>query len=498
MSERQPSQPVIVIASTKSTGLAIILALLFGPLGLLYSSVLAAVVMLIASLLAILFTAGLGLLLTQPIGAIWAALAVMSHNKKIVGGVNSSLAAARPRAVVQDVVVSSSVPTELPRAVQPLPHLSKDSMFCEVCGLEGTEGFKFCGECGGQLRPAPKDIETSPEEAEVVNSLPSAGTATGTSQGPLREGSGTTIALLAAALIVLAVAGYWGMHSRGNRDYFVGTWQYGSENSHDASGHYDPIGYLRVVKTNSSRYQLVEGFPCNDGAICWREDVCGLSPTNGKLEGTIRSYNFRATHAVVFDYHLEVESVDENNVLYRVDPGFNPETHKAHRINLSAQSVTPSEVVPTTGSSATATPNPTESIKESKRFNVEGFRVLSGTQPDFNDAKRDFEQAVQLDSNNIEALNNLGYVYGRLGDYNSAEPILIKVIDQAPTRKVAYGNLGLVQAKLGKTQEAANHFCQFVHQFNSLERGRSILAKTFNDPDPNVQSAVNSTLANCN
>ena len=135
-----------------------------------------------------------------------------------------------------------------------------------------------------------------------------------------------------------------------------------------------------------------------------------------------------------------------------------------------ANPASPSEIVPTTRKSVDAAPNVTEPTKESKRLNTEGLRILSAAQPDFNLAKTDFEQAVQLDSNNVEALNNLGYVYGRLGDYITAEPILIKVIDLAPTRKVAYGNLGQVQAKLGKTQDAANHFCQYVRQFNSLER----------------------------
>jgi hypothetical protein len=85
MSEVSPSQSVIVVASTKSMGLAIILALLFGPLGLLYSSVLAAIVMFVISIVVAIFTAGLGLLLTNPICAIWAAVAVNTHNKKLLG-----------------------------------------------------------------------------------------------------------------------------------------------------------------------------------------------------------------------------------------------------------------------------------------------------------------------------------------------------------------------------------------------------------------------------
>ena len=85
MSEVNPSQPVIVVASTKSMGLAIVLALLFGPLGLLYSSVLAAIVMFVVSIPVAIFTAGLGLLLTQPICAVWAAVAANAHNKKLLG-----------------------------------------------------------------------------------------------------------------------------------------------------------------------------------------------------------------------------------------------------------------------------------------------------------------------------------------------------------------------------------------------------------------------------
>jgi len=79
------SQPVIVVASTKSMGLAIVLALLFGPLGLLYSSVLAAVVMFVVSIVVAIFTMGIGLLFTNPICAIWAGVAVNTHNKKLLG-----------------------------------------------------------------------------------------------------------------------------------------------------------------------------------------------------------------------------------------------------------------------------------------------------------------------------------------------------------------------------------------------------------------------------
>jgi hypothetical protein len=75
----------IVVVPVKSTGIAIILALVFGPLGLLYSSITAAIVMFVITIPAIIFTAGFGLILTQPICAIWAYVAVTDYNKKLLG-----------------------------------------------------------------------------------------------------------------------------------------------------------------------------------------------------------------------------------------------------------------------------------------------------------------------------------------------------------------------------------------------------------------------------
>lgn len=85
MSESQQSRSIIVVLPMKSTGLGILLAVLFGPLGLLYSSVLGAIVMFVVNIIVGIVTLGFGLFLTWPICGLWAALAVMSHNKKLLG-----------------------------------------------------------------------------------------------------------------------------------------------------------------------------------------------------------------------------------------------------------------------------------------------------------------------------------------------------------------------------------------------------------------------------
>lgn len=72
---------VIQVGSRKSVGAAIVLALFFGPLGMLYATVPGACVMFVVNILMLFGTAGIGLLLTVPLGAVWAASAASSHNK---------------------------------------------------------------------------------------------------------------------------------------------------------------------------------------------------------------------------------------------------------------------------------------------------------------------------------------------------------------------------------------------------------------------------------
>ena len=83
--QEQNVQKIIVVQGAgKSMAVAIILAILFGPLGMLYATVMGGVVMLVISLLAAIFTLGFGLFITWLICVIWAAVAANSHNKKML------------------------------------------------------------------------------------------------------------------------------------------------------------------------------------------------------------------------------------------------------------------------------------------------------------------------------------------------------------------------------------------------------------------------------
>lgn len=82
MAEEQSVQKVMVAG--KSMAMAIVLAIIFGPLGMLYATVAGGIVMIFISILAAVFTLGFGLFLTWPVCVVWAAIATNSYNKKMM------------------------------------------------------------------------------------------------------------------------------------------------------------------------------------------------------------------------------------------------------------------------------------------------------------------------------------------------------------------------------------------------------------------------------
>ena len=66
----------------KSVGAALVLTFLFGPLGLLYSSVLGGILLLVLSFLVAVLTFGLGLVVIWPVAMIWAAIAASNQHSR--------------------------------------------------------------------------------------------------------------------------------------------------------------------------------------------------------------------------------------------------------------------------------------------------------------------------------------------------------------------------------------------------------------------------------
>ena len=74
-----------ILVSSKSMVLALVLSFFFGPLGMLYATVSGGIIMFLFSIPVVLFTGGLGLVLTLPLGMVWSAFAVNSYNNKLLG-----------------------------------------------------------------------------------------------------------------------------------------------------------------------------------------------------------------------------------------------------------------------------------------------------------------------------------------------------------------------------------------------------------------------------
>lgn len=85
----------VALSNKKNVGLALGLALFFGPLGMLYATVPGGLIMIVLSLVVALFTAGFGLILTWPVCIFWAYAATKSFNAKIDGDVLRTLDGAK-------------------------------------------------------------------------------------------------------------------------------------------------------------------------------------------------------------------------------------------------------------------------------------------------------------------------------------------------------------------------------------------------------------------
>jgi len=77
---QQQTRQTVYIKSTKSMGVTILLTILFGPLGMFYSTILGGIIMLTLSVIVAIFTLGFGLIFTWPICIIWAAVATNRYN----------------------------------------------------------------------------------------------------------------------------------------------------------------------------------------------------------------------------------------------------------------------------------------------------------------------------------------------------------------------------------------------------------------------------------
>jgi hypothetical protein len=84
MSQYPSPPPTVIVASTKSVALSLVFTFFFGPLGMLYSTIWGALVMIVLSVPAFFLTFGHGAFLIWPISMIWGAWAAHRYNQRLL------------------------------------------------------------------------------------------------------------------------------------------------------------------------------------------------------------------------------------------------------------------------------------------------------------------------------------------------------------------------------------------------------------------------------
>ncbi len=91
-------------------------------------------------------------------------------------------------------------------------------------------------------------------------------------------------------------------------------------------------------------------------------------------------------------------------------------------------------------------------------------------------AAEQYQMAVDADPNHVEALNRLGVVMTRLGQYRRAERALKKAVELAPDRAYLLNNLAYTRMAEGRWREAAELLTRAVERFPDFPKARINLA----------------------
>lgn len=158
--EAQSPRQVVVVSATKSMGISIILTFLFGPLGMLYSTIPGAIIMAILSVIIGVLTFGFGFLLTWPICIIWGAVATSSYNKTLLA--DAARHASPPLAQERIAPRSETSDTTFDAGAEQVPRSdSSDIAFdagaeqkqCPACAEVIRLQALKCKHCGERLDP---------------------------------------------------------------------------------------------------------------------------------------------------------------------------------------------------------------------------------------------------------------------------------------------------------------------------------------------------------
>src|SRR5262249_39078136 len=79
----------------------------------------------------------------------------------------------------------------------------------------------------------------------------------------------------------------------------------------------------------------------------------------------------------------------------------------------------------------------------------------------YDQALKNLEQAVQLKPDDPVLLNTLGFLFYVIGRYDAPRSYLKKTLPLPPRRKEAHGNIAHTYMKLGRREDAKQHYEQY-------------------------------------
>jgi hypothetical protein len=129
-----------------------------------------------------------------------------------------------------------------------------------------------------------------------------------------------------------------------------------------------------------------------------------------------------------------------------------------------------------------------------RQLNEDGLNAFR--RDDFSTAISRFYEGVRADPEDVELVNNLGYTYLYQGQLNQAEPLLVMALLLAPTRSIAWDNLGQTFALHGNQPAAVACMLNAYH----FSRNRAVTRAFFDrqaqtNPHEEVRSAAREVLA---
>ncbi len=148
---------VIQVGSHKNVVGAVVLAFLFGPLGMLYATISGGIVMFFVNIVVAFLTLGLGLFFTIPLGMLWAGMAASSHNKQLQAvammQASGQMPAPPPPVAPQPFPAAAEGPApaidvEEEEVTVVLKSADPTKASCASCGHEINPGARFCSACG--------------------------------------------------------------------------------------------------------------------------------------------------------------------------------------------------------------------------------------------------------------------------------------------------------------------------------------------------------------